>query len=359
MDFLPMNHGGDITTYRDLYDGELVDFSSNINPLGPPEGLYDELKNNFNSLTIYPDIQYRTLKSNIGKYLNCDCSNIVVGNGAVEVINNFIQLFDRVVTFVPCFSEYEKRGKVLKKEICKIPLSPDFTIDIDSVKRNLKKGDILILGNPNNPTGLRIEEDKLKLIYDIVNLKESFLLLDEAFFEFCPKDYDSIKMFKDKDYDRIAIIRAVTKFFALPGIRLGYACTSNKMARKYEKVELPWSINSLADCSGRYIFGCKEYIEKSKNYIQGERQYMTKALMKIKFINLYPTQSNYILIKSRKFNENFLFYYFLKRGILIRKCSSFDGLDDKHIRLAIKNRKNNERVIKIFKELENVEENMS
>ncbi|WP_077368957.1 pyridoxal phosphate-dependent aminotransferase [Anaerosalibacter sp. Marseille-P3206] len=346
-----MKHGGDLISYRDFYKGNLIDFSSNINPLGPPEGLGEILENSFEKLKAYPDIKYRNLKRSVANYLNCEDKNVVVGNGAVEIIDNFIQLFDRVLVFIPSFSEYELRSKVHKKEVLKLKYTDDFKVDLQSLKDNIKRGDLLILGNPNNPTGMRIEEDVLLSIYKIIREKDGFLLLDEAFFEFCPEDYDSIEIFKKYNFKNVGIIRAATKFFALPGIRLGYGCTSLDIVERYRNIELPWSVNALADCAGGYIFQCKDYIEKSKAYIHEERKYLLSELFNLEGIAPYSTQSNYILIKLLKWNEEYVFNYFLKRGIVIRKCSSFEGLDGEYIRVAIKDREKNMKLIKSFKEL--------
>lgn len=346
-----MDHGGDLISYKTFYDGELIDFSSNINPLGPPNGLEKLLLNNFNSLQAYPDIHYRALKKSISGYLNCNEKNVLVGNGAVEIINNLTILANRVLICTPSFSEYEKRAIINGKVVQKIPYKKDFTIDIGLIIKTIKQNDLLILGNPNNPTGLRISKDDLIQIYELIKRVNAYLLLDEAFFEFCPDDYDSIELFKSYNYENIAIIRAATKFFALPGIRLGYGCTSVNIAEQFKEIELPWSVNTLADVAGQYIFLDKEYIEESKRYLENERNYMQQELQKIEGIGLYNTDTNYILIKLINWNEEYIFNFFLRRGIVIRKCSSFTGLSDGHIRIAIKDRENNERLIKIFKEL--------
>lgn len=349
-----MEHGGDLLTYKNYYDGELIDFSSNINPLGPPEGLEKEIMKEFQNVISYPDIKYRHLKSNIGDYLNCNEENVIVGNGAMDIINNFTLLFSRIIVFIPSFSEYEKRGLVHGKEIIRLDYKEDFTIDLNVLDNTIKPNDLIILGNPNNPTGLRIEKELLLNIYETVVGKGGYLLLDEAFYEFSPKDYDSIEIFSRYSFNNIGIIRAATKFFALPGLRLGYGCISEDMVEKYKKVEMPWSVNAFADIAGQFIFKDMAYIEKSKSYIEKERKFLLEELSNIEGIYPYDTHSNYILIKLLKWNEEFVFNFFLKRGLVIRKCSSFSGLDNTFIRVAIKDRKNNKKLIKGFKELEEI-----
>jgi len=343
-----MIHGGDI--YSNNYKGEITDFSSNINPLGPPERLRGEMEKAYLELTAYPDIHYRELKLNIAAYLSCSSSEVVLGSGALEIISNFSLMFKRTIVFTPCFSEYIKRPAVYGREVKKFPLDSDFKINIKYIEEDLKQGDLLILGNPNNPTGLRIPEDELKGIYDIVKEKNAFLLLDEAFFEFCPEDYDSVELFKGRD--NICIIRAATKFFALPGIRLGYGVTSSTFAEKYAEVESPWSINSYANAAGKCIFRESDYIEQTKQYINSEREYLQKELSKIEWIKVYKSNANFILIKLLKHDENIIFDEFIKAGIMIRKASNFEGLDRSFIRIAVKGRESNNNLIRLFKEFE-------
>lgn len=346
-----MEHGGDLLTYENQYHGKLIDFSSNINPLGPPTGLEKHIMDRLESLRAYPDIQYRKLKKSISSYLNCNEENILVGSGAVEIIDNFMILAHRVIVCTPSFSEYEQRAKVHGKDVVRVPYKKDFTLDIEALKNTLIDGDLLLLGNPNNPTGLRIKKNVLIDIYKMICKKDGYLLLDEAFYEFCPYDYDSIEIFKKLNYEKVGIIRAATKFFALPGLRLGYGCASKHRAQEIRKISLPWSINSLADAAGQYIFEDKDYIKDSKDYIEKERNYLQDELSKIPGILSKKTDTNFILIELANWNEEYIFNGLLKQGILVRKCNSFIDLPNNYIRVAIKSRNYNEMLIKAFKNI--------
>lgn len=352
-----MKHGGDLLTYENEYDGEIVDFSSNINPLGFPDGLKEFIMAGLAELESYPDIKYRKLKQSISKYLGCGIDNIVVGNGAVEIIDNFIILADRVIIMTPSFCEYEDRAIAHGKKVEVIKYKEDFELNIKKIEEVMGDGDLLVLGNPNNPTGRRISEDDLRELYDLVIKNNAFLLLDEAFYEFCPHDYDSIAIFEQVKYKNVGIIRAATKFFALPGIRLGYGCTSRDVVETIEKYQLPWNVNTLADRSGQFIFEQEDYIRKSRTYMDSERKFIMNELNKIEGILPYNTHTNYVLIKLLDWCEEEIFQHFLKYGILIRKCSSFKGLDGEYIRIAIKDRENNRRLIATFQSLSRVEEN--
>lgn len=343
-----MKHGGDILSHRDRFEGKLIDFSSNINPLGYPEKLNGAIMDGIAEMAVYPDIKYRNLKKEISDYLGCRIDEVIVGNGAVEVINNFSILFKRVLVVTPCFIEYIERPLVIGREVVRLPLGADFCITIEEIIRMLKEGDLLILGNPNNPTGKRIDKDTLIEIHSLVIKNNAFLLLDEAFFEFCDYDYDSIELFRDSE--NVCVIRAATKFFALPGVRLGYAFTSRSMAIKYDTVAIPWCVNVFADIAGSVIFKDKDYITRSKRYMAEQRRRLLMQLKDIEGIKAIDTDCNFILIKLLRGNEDDIFDFLIKRGIIIRKASSFEGLDKSYIRIAVKTFENNQYLVNCLME---------
>jgi threonine-phosphate decarboxylase len=343
-----MKHGGDIQSFKHLYGGEILDYSSNINPLGPPENLRDVFAKAFEDINLYPDIKYRELKDQIGKYLGCQDKEVIVGNGAVEIINNVSLMFKRVVVFTPCFIEYIERPEVLGREVVKLKLNESFEIDENLLEENIAEGDLIILGNPNNPTGKRIAKEKLLRIHEIVEKKKAFLLLDEAFYEFCPDDYNSIEMFYGSR--NVCVIRAATKFFALPGIRLGYAYGTGDMVARYNKIALPWCINTFADYAGREIFKEADYIKESKRLIGNQREYMISELNRIDYLKAFDTDCNFVLVKLLRGTEEDMFSYMIGRGVLVRKASSFVGLDNTFIRLAIKDYDKNSYVINCLRE---------
>jgi threonine-phosphate decarboxylase len=333
-----MIHGGDIYSIQKT----VLDFSSNINPLGIVEGLKEHLFQNFNRVEVYPDIKYRNLKKRIADYLGVNVEEVIVGNGAVDILNNIVLMFERIVVFVPCFIEYILRPKLYKKEVLMLYLKDDFSLDLDLLHKHLKSSDLLILGNPNNPTGLRIDRDKLIEIASLTEKRGAFLLLDEAFFEFC-EGYDSIKELRA--FKNVCIIRAATKFFALPGIRLGYAYADKNFVDKYSNYELPWTVNIFAELAADIIFN-EDYIKKTKEYIKIQKDYMFKRLNEIKNVKPFNTDCNFMLIKLLKYDEEYIFERLLQKNILIRKCSNFYGLDNTFIRIAIKRKEDNEVLLR-------------
>ncbi len=344
-----MKHGGDLLSYQHLYDGELIDFSSNINPLGYPEALNTIIPQELKALTVYPDIQYRALRKAIAAYLSCQPDEVLVGNGSMEILDYLCRIHQRVIVCTPCFVEYQERAAEYHKPVVALPLDADFRVSAASLEEHVQTQDVIVLGNPNNPTGKRIERQELVEISQLAADRHAFLALDEAFFEFCPDDYDSIQLLYGQEH--VCIIRAATKFFGLPGLRLGYAYAVPSIARRYHQATLPWSVNALADLAGQVIFQETEFIQTTKTYVAQQRAEMLSQLRIIAGMQVYDTDANFILIKLLDTDEDTIFEQLARRGLLIRKASSFAGLDHSYIRIAIKDHNSNQRLLHAFGEI--------
>lgn len=340
-----MEHGGDILSYQKYYNGELIDFSSNINPLGIPKEMELAISQGIKALTSYPDIQYRGLKKSIAEYLNCPIDQVLVGNGAMEIIDLAIQSSNQVVSYYPGFLEYRKRSKIHNKPLLELPLEKDFNYRFTDISNYLVNNSLVILGNPNNPTGYCIEKEELLKLYHLICASDSYLLLDEAFYEFSPQKYNSIELFKKFDYRHIIIVRAATKFFSLPGIRLGYACLDREYAKIIASRQLPWSVNELASRAGEVINETRKFIKDSQVYIAREREFMLKAINKLSGVKAYPTEANYILLEFRDKTDEECLYSLLDKGYLIRTCGNYPGLNTHFIRIAIKKHEENQGLL--------------
>ncbi len=341
-----MKHGGDLLSYQHLYDGELLDFSSNINPLGYPKALDEALRNGLQTLTAYPDIHYRGLRRAIGDYLDCAPDEVIVGNGSVEILDYFCRRGKRIVICAPCFIEYSERAHLYHTPVVSVPLPEDFVLSAELFAPILAPDDVLLLGNPNNPTGRLIPHSELIRLQQIAEERSALLVLDEAFFEFCDAGYDSIRLFREKS--NVCVIRAATKFFGLPGIRLGYGWAAPEIAREFEQQALPWSVNTLADIAGQTIFSDTDYIQSAKAYMRQERQFLYSELSAFPGMRVFPTDANFLLLKLLTTTEQDAFDWCLTRGIVIRKASTFEGLDDTFIRVAIKDHASNARLVAAF-----------
>lgn len=348
-------HGGDI--YR--YEKEMTDFSANINPLGIPEHFRKILLENLSCLTRYPDRHYRKLKASIGDYLQLDEeAHLVLGNGAIEVIYKTIQAIPvkRVLIACPTFSEYERAARMAG-----IPVREEVLydrkgkLDGPALKDLLEEKDLVILCNPNNPTGTMTSKEELLALNEIIKARQGYLLIDETFIEFT-KDYPETSIIDARE-ENLIVIRALTKYFGMPGVRLGYGVFHQKeLAREVEERMEPWHINSIADLAGQSVLHDRSYQEATRKWILEERAFLMKELEKLTDFTFLPTQSNFILVTSKRHKAEKIQEMLLEEGLLIRLPIGFKGLSDYDFRIAIKDRASNR---KLLAELEKIERSFS
>ena len=339
-------HGGNIYDYN----SDIIDFSSNINPYGVSDSLKKEIFNRINEVSRYPDINYKKLKSNISEYLKVDVNDVIVGNGAIDIIYNSINViyYENVYILAPTFSEYRKASEIFNKTYFEI-LSFDFDngiFDLNYFSNKIERNSIVIICNPNNPTGFAIDNISLLNFCNNMKNKNCFVILDETFVEFTNNidKYSMVRYYSN--LDNILIIRAVTKFFGIPGIRLGYAVCSNSIIKnKLEYFSRPWDINTFAVIASDIIFKDKKYIELSYNWLETERIFLYNELSKFNIFKVYNTNSNYFLLKFYDLDSDIIQDRLLKHNILIRKNTGFTGLSKKFIRIAIKDNINNKKLI--------------
>ncbi|WP_333859338.1 pyridoxal phosphate-dependent aminotransferase [Clostridium sp.] len=345
-----MIHGGDIYTEGVLKGKKLLDYSSNINPLGVPEVFLENIKEAIKNMAVYPDIQYRNLIKYIEEYIGCRGADILLGNGASELIDLSIGLFKSILIVVPSYGEYEIDAKRWNCRIEFSYLSSNMEIDYDDIMDKMVELNSIIIGNPNNPNGGVIDKVKFQPILDFCENNDKVIILDETFIEFTGKTEFSFIDEIDQ-YESIFIIRAMTKFFALPGIRFGYGITKNKsILQGIKSRQNPWNINCFAEVAAKYCLKDLNYIHKARVVANKERQFMTEELGKLYFIEkVFETHANFILCKIRNVSEEQVYDYCINRAIIIRKASNFRGLDKRFIRLAIKDRSSNEKLLTVLR----------
>ncbi|MGL4914010.1 MAG: pyridoxal phosphate-dependent aminotransferase [Romboutsia sp.] len=350
-----LGHGANVSQIAQMYNidsKEIIDFSSNINPK-VVSGLEKYILEGLEECKSYPDINYTNLKNNISNYIGVNSEFIIPGNGATEIIYLLMKSINkRLAILNPTFSEYGRSATLSGLNVVNLNLNSEqqFDIDIEEIKNNLDKFDSLFVCNPNNPNG------KVKDLNELLNLMKQnnkLLIVDETFMEFVGEEekYSLVKHIKTTE--NLFILKAVTKFFGLPGLRLGYGLTSNKgIIEKIYKYKEPWTINSFADTLSNYIFEDKDYISESKLFYINERKFMLQELRNIKNIQVYDTDTNFILIKLNDRRSNEIKVELLNKGkILVRDASNFIGLDESYIRVAIKSHEENKILIKHMKKL--------
>ncbi|VIG06437.1 threonine-phosphate decarboxylase (L-threonine-O-3-phosphate decarboxylase), CobD/CbiB family [Clostridioides difficile] len=348
-----LGHGANVDEMARLYGKdpkEIIDFSSNINPNVLPN-LERYILKGLEECRNYPDINYTNLRKNISKYIDINPDFIIPGNGATEVIYLLMKSIKKRLAIInPTFSEYRRSAKLNNLDIIDLELESNFKLNIDIIKENIERFDSLFICNPNNPSG---NVQDLKELVNLLGKHNKVLIIDETFMEFVEDEskYSLVKYIESNK--NIFIIKAVTKFFGMPGLRLGYGLTSNAeiMNKIYEYKE-PWTINSFADILSNFIFEDREYIKDSKEYYIKERSYMLQELRNIRNIKVYDTDANFILIRTYKKTAKELKKDLFKQvNILVRDASNFIGLDDSFIRVAIKSHKDNKILIENMKNL--------
>ena len=385
MDF----HGGNIyKIFREKNIKEILDYSSNINPYGIPESLKKRITENLEILERYPDPDYIELRQKLAHLNKVDVSNIILGNGATEIIFLFMKVINpkKILIAAPTFGEYERAAKATERvedsiilgnsnkkkddekssgkqkieiEYFELKESDYFKLNIHNLKNELeKKYDLLIICNPNNPTGKFLKLSETEQILKECNKYNTKLFIDEAFIDFLKDGMKESIINTKEDKQNLFVTRAFTKFFAIPGLRLGYGIYFDKKLEKgiSEKKE-PWSVNNIAEMAGLTVLDDTKYIEETLKWIAEEKTYVYEKLNEINGIKPYKTEVNFITVKIednfilKGLNVKILREKMLEQGILIRDASNFNFLDERFFRLAIKNRKNNNRVIETLKKI--------
>ena len=379
MDF----HGGNIyKVFREKNIKEILDYSSNINPYGIPESLKKRITENLEILERYPDPDYVELREKLANLNKVDISDIVLGNGATEIIFLFMKVINpkKILIVSPTFGEYERavkateipgdivslscsddnkniENKKIEIEYFELKESDDFKLNIGNLKNELeKKYDLLIICNPNNPTGKFLKLAQTEEILKECNKYDTKLFIDEAFIEFLADGMKESIINTEENKNNLFVTRAFTKFFAIPGLRLGYGMYFDReLEKKISEKKEPWSVNNIAEMAGLTVLDDTEYIEKTLKWIVEEKIYMYEKLNEISGIKVYETEVNFITGKideklfSEGLNVKILREKMLEQGILIRDASNFKFLDERFFRLAIKDRESNKRVIEVLK----------
>ncbi len=345
----PVLHGGRFSISNP--DPDIVDFSSNVSPSGAPKSVKSILKKRFDQVTTYPDLNSDELKSGLKKYVGIPKTNIIVGNGAIEIIYNFCSAFlskKHVLIPIPTFSEYETAAKLSD---CKINFfkTMDLSENLDSFISEIPKNGCVFVCNPNNPTGTILSKKQLTKIIISAKKKSCLVFVDECFIELVPKSNESISNLVKK-HDNLFVLRSLTKSFGLAGIRIGYGLGSKQIIKILEKIKIPWSVNVLAQEAGLVAIKNKSHLSKSKSIIKKESNFLKNEISKISGLECHDSVTNFILIKTKQ-DSTKIQKKLIKQKILIRDCKNFRGLNNHFIRIAVKSHKDNLKLVKALETL--------
>ncbi len=355
-------HGSDLEKIEQVFGikkEDITSFSANVNPLGISGALKTTLGEHLDAITRYPDREYTKLRQCIAAYTGARMENIVVGNGSTELISLFIQTNrpKKALILGPTYSEYERDIALGGGVSLYYPLREEhqFRINVEDLCGHLHEGlDLLVLCNPNNPTSSAITNSDMRRICDVCLQYGIFVMVDETYVEFAPNEAQVTSVQLTNYYNNLIILRGVSKFFAAPGLRLGYAVTGNQdLIREMNTLKDPWTINSLAEIAGQVMFQDQAYIQATKELITKERDRLFDVLSASSQVQVYRPSANFLLMKILKEEVDAarLFEHCIKKGLMIRDCSTFPFLHAGFVRFCIMLPEQNDRLLAAFREL--------
>ena len=340
------SHGGDIYTY-----GEVVDFSVNVNPLGMSEHVAEAAKRGIEKAGAYPDCQCRELRKKLARRQGLPEAYYVFGNGAAEIFYTLVlaEKPKQALLPVPAFSEYER---ALNTVGCRIKYyeterADSFCIDERFLSELNKETDIVFLCSPGNPSGAVIDRG---LLLKVIRLCEKFqirLVVDECFAGLLEEPEKHSVMNETARCPYLTVVRAFTKTFAMPGLRLGYGITSDAgLTEKMEQMRQPWSVSIPAQEAGIAALDEETRVREAGRLISEERSFLEEQMQRLG-IEYVPSDANYILMHS----GIDLFRELKKHNILIRDCSDYRGLEKGWYRTAVRGRRENQILIQALEKI--------
>lgn len=355
-------HGSDIEKICEVYHLDpknIIKFGANVNPLGLSENVKQQLASRLDILSSYPDRDYTTLRNTISEYCNVPAEFILPGNGSSELIALLIQERNPKHTLIlgPTYSEYSRELSFSgsTQEYYHLLEEDNFVLNVDDLCQTLEGNyDFLIICNPNNPTSSAITREDLQKLLTFCAEKNIFVMIDETYVEFAPDISEITAVTLTKEFTNLMVLRGVSKFYAAPGMRLGYGITGNlDFLKKMKEKQVPWSLNSLGALAGELMLQDKDYIHRTRELILSERTRLLQALVEIPTYKTYPAYANFILLKIQKpvLTSYDVFDACIRQELMIRDCSSFECLDGEYIRFCIMNPEDNTRLLNILSSL--------
>jgi threonine-phosphate decarboxylase len=336
----------------------VLEFSGPINYLGPSPKALEAVKQNARLIKFYPDPNPVEFKEEIARYVGNGVQeeNVLLGNGSIELIYMIAESMPKghkAVIPVPSFSEYEKATLRLGGEPVFVQLPEDFALETEKIKKAVTNDTkILCICNPHSPSGTLYSKKQLLELVEFCNKKDIIFSVDENYIEFADKSLENTLVGAVKDYENLFVIRSVTKFYGMAGIRFGYALAARNLIEKLETVRQPWSINGLACQVTTAALNDAKFIQTTKATISKNREGLARSLGEIEGLHVYPSVTNFLLvkIKNRKLTSTMLKELLAKEHILVRDCCTFMGMDDSYFRVTVRSQKDNQQLVEKIKQ---------
>ena len=346
-------HGGDIVGAREIWKGKLLDFSANLNPLGMPESVRKAAEDAVREAIHYPDPLCRELCAAIARRDNVTPEQVLCGNGAADLVFRlaFSQRPRRVLVTAPTFSEYEDAVRAAGGEVVYHRLTPENDFDLtEAVLDDLDDSlDMAFFCTPNNPTGRLINRDLMLRILERCREKGIRVVVDECFLSLSDPGEQVSLAGELESFSNLVLLRAFTKSYAIPGLRLGYCLSADTaLLDGLSRCAQPWSVSGPAQAAGLAALAAPEHPARARQLIAVERSWLTDALRELG-LQVFPSQVNYILFRAPGVDD--LKERLLARGVLIRSCANYVGLGSDYYRVAVRPHRENEGLIGAMKEV--------
>lgn len=350
-------HGGNIheaARIAGCLPSDIMDLSSNISPFPPSQEIMERLREGLSEISALPEVASQSLAGLVARRYNLSEARVLIGNGTTEFIFSLPRSSGSRSALIcaPTYSDYadscalssvETRFLVCRKE-------ENFAIDMERLRAEAGKADIVFLCNPNNPTGALVGGEDLRGLIRL--LPSTTFIIDESYLPFV-EGGDANSMLKDDIPDNLIVLRSFSKIHAIPGLRLGWLASSERTVEVLRKRMLPWGVNRLAQIAGEAILesarrGNVEE-ETTARYMAGEREFFLASLAPLMHgasaanpLAAYPARANFLLFELKgTIDAPVFFKLMLKRRILVRDCSNFRGLDSRFFRISLKTREMN------------------
>lgn len=336
------------------------DFSANINPLGLAPSVRDAILSHVGDIIHYPDTTAKELRAAISSHYGVAADSIVLGNGAAEL---FYVLFHvmrprRVLIPMPSFSEYERAALSAEAEIDWFTMSEEnqFALDVDELIHIIetKNIDAVIFGNPNNPTGRLVKKGDVEKIAKVAAEYETLVIVDESFIDFRNDADEYTARELVSSHENLIVVESMTKFYAIPGLRLGFAIAPSVIGARMDEGKDPWNVNLLAQHAGVAALADTAYQEQARDVVAREKDALYEMLGALDGIEPFEPSVNFILLRLDKKlwgTSEKLCVKMKGKGFLIRDCANYVGLDERFVRVAVKTREENEALVDALKSI--------
>lgn len=328
---------------------EILDFSANINPLGPPPWLRSVVSRSLDSIDAYPDPDCSSLKDAICEKWNVSPGEVVIGNGSSEILFCLPRVLDvdRALIPVPAYVGYAEAARAAHMDVIFVGAreDADFALDIPVVESMLSGSEAVFIARPNNPTGLSFDTDSLRELAE--RHRKTIFIIDEAFAGFA-EGMESLV--RDRPSNFIIVV-SLTKIYGIPGARLGFAVADPHIIEKIEAIKPPWSVNMIAQAVGEEALRDEDFLRQTVAYVAKERQWLISKIRSIDGLKVFEGAANFLLIRSDRpgTDAKKIFDELLKKGLAIRVCDNFEGLDKRYFRIAVRTESENRRLVEALR----------